>query len=116
MEIEETDRTIARTILDNANLQSRIDQIKIHRLGTRKPGKIRPLKIRFPSEAGVRRILQKVKDLKRVETMSSISLSFDKTARQMEEYKHLRHELLRRKQEEVDGLIIKYIRVIPKNN
>ena len=74
----------------------------------------RPLKVTLPNEADVLKIIKNAKKLKGLDKFKNISISFDRTPRQISYYQELKSELIERQNNGEMGLKIKYIHGVPK--
>lgn len=110
----EADQKLVEQIIHLACPYVKMEELKINRIGRTTTGKVRPLKIRFPSAADVKKVIQKVSDLKKIDTLSSMSYSYDRTPKQREQYRTIKMELLRRSEDGEVGLKIRHINGIPK--
>lgn len=74
----------------------------------------RPVKVIFHHEIDVIKCIRNVKKLKSSEHFQNISISFDRTPRQLNLYKQLKHEMDERARNGETNLKIKYVNGIPK--
>nr|CAI5829945.1 unnamed protein product [Callosobruchus analis] len=87
-----------------------------HRLGTfnlnrEKP---RPIKVSLPDESAVLKVIRNCKKLKNSDKYKHISISFDKTPRQIGFYQDLKNQLIVRQNNGESNLKIKYVQGTPK--
>lgn len=90
-----------------------INDIKPIRLGRHIPNKTRPIKVTLESEEQVRQIIGKAKDLKSQQRFTGIFVSFDKTPRQIEQYRQVKNELEERKNKGESNIKITYFNGVP---
>lgn len=110
----EVDQNIIREIIETSGMKIDNKDVKISRIGRPAPGKIRPLKIRFNSAENVRQVISKAKEMKKKQNMSTLAFSYDRTPKQVQEYKIIKNELTNRMSEGEEGLKIKYIKGVPR--
>lgn len=87
---------------------------KVIRIGKPNTTKARPLRITLNSSKEVRSLFFKAKELKKNTKFSDYALGFDKTRREIEEYKALRQQMQERITSGEENLRIKYFRDVPK--
>lgn len=103
-------------ILKTVGSSINIDHINVQRLGkygtdARRP---RPLRIILPSEREIGFLLKNSNKLKTNQKYKNISISTDKTPRQINAYRELKKELEERRSHGESNLMIKYHNGIPK--
>lgn len=113
-EKQEADRCLARKIIEVACPRVKMEDVRVFRIGSERPGKTRPLKIRFPEISNVRDVIHNIPMLRSDAALTNLAFSYDKTPAQVKEYKDLKAELTRRMQEGEADLKIKYFGSIPK--
>nr|CAI5841176.1 unnamed protein product [Callosobruchus analis] len=90
----------------------------IRRIGKYDPSrpatKPRPIKVSLPSAEQVLELIKKSPALKNSEEFKNISVSYDRTPRQMQLYKEVRKQLDDRKNGGESNIRIKYVNGIPK--
>lgn len=91
-----------------------ISDIKPVRLGHYDANKCRPIRISFSSEEPVHTIIRHAKNLKKNRKYKDVSISFDRTKRQLEHYRNLKVELSERIKSDETNYKIKYINGIPR--
>ena len=101
---------ILRVIEPDLNTQN----IKPIRLGIFNNTKNRPIKISLNDEKHVNNVIRKTNILKNNRAYKNISISFDRTPRQIEHYRQLKKELKEREDSGEQNLKIKYVKGIPK--
>lgn len=108
------DTTNVKNVLNFMSEDTNALDIKPIRLGKYLPnmGKPRPIKVVFKDEQIVHNIINKSRQLKNSE-FSYVSISPDRTPKQIEYYKTLKNELNERKAKGENNLTIKYINGIP---
>lgn len=110
----ELDKTEIVNILHAIDPEANVLNIKPIRLGHFNTTKIRPIKISLDDEKHVHNIIRKVNILKNNRTYKNISVSFDRTPRQIEHYRTVKKEFIERKEAGEHNLKIKYVKGIPK--
>lgn len=103
-------QNIVRALLPDINT----DDIKTLRIGHYDVDKCRPIKISLPSEDLVHNVIRHAKNLKKKPKYKNISISFDRTKRQLEHYKDLKSQLSQRIMAGETDYKIKYINGTPK--
>lgn len=101
---------IMQTLLPNANFQD----IKPVRLGRYNSDKCRPLRITLPNEDIVHNSIRSVMNLKKSQEYKAISISLDRTPRQIQYFKKVKKELEDRVNAGENDKILKYVNGIPK--
>lgn len=96
------------------NLDIKVDDIQLYRLGRPNEVKPRPVKVIFSSNNIASTIISQAKHLKTSQQFSHISISSDKTPRQMEDYRRIKQQLNERIQAGESNIKIKHINGIPK--
>lgn len=92
-ERNEHDLSSARMILGNISTDVDTDRIEVHRVGRYVKDRPRPLKIKLGSVKDVHLIIKKVRKLRDIEEFKHISISYDKTIRQVTYYKKVKADL-----------------------
>ena len=110
----EADIVLASDILRKTNPDANIQGIKVFRVGRENPAKIRPMKVVLQSSNEVKSLIRRAKELKKNDLYKNISLSFDRTSKQIDEYKAMKRNLDSRIQSGETGLVIKYMSGCPK--
>lgn len=113
--IAEENNTI-KNVLSSISSNISLNNIRCHRLGkfNRVPGTPRPVKVVLNNSDEVYGLIKKFSTSKENNRHGDISLSFDRTPRQVELYKKLKLELEDRKNSGENGLKIKYSNGTPK--
>lgn len=115
------DEESVRKLLDDLNCAVNIsqDQLRVIRIGSRKEGGIRPLKIVLPSEEVVNKVVQNASRLRRMTQYGDIALSVDKTPIQRQQYRQTKEQLDARVARGERGLRIRQIgglaRIVKEN-
>lgn len=112
-EKKEADLRLVKEIIMTASPNLNMEDVKVQRIGKEKADRIRPLKIRLPSAENVKQILFKTVELKKQRNLSSIVFSYDRTPKQIDDYKQTKRELIRRTEVGENGLKIKYVKGVP---
>lgn len=89
------------------------DNVKCIRIGRVISSKIRPIKVIFPNESMVHEIIKKCTDSKFKDAFKGITLSFDRTPKQIDYFHSLKNELKDR-QDKGDQVAIKYKNGVPR--
>lgn len=110
----ENDKTEVTNILQVIDPDLNVPSMKPIRLGSYNTTKNRPIKISLNDEKDVHNVIRKVNVLKNNRSYKNISISFDRTPRQLEYYRNLRKNLKEREDGGENNLKIKYIKGIPK--
>lgn len=87
-----------------------LDQVRV---GKFMPGKSRPIKINVGNERQVATVIRNAKSLK-TSRFKQVSLSYDRTPRQLAYFRKVKEELVQRQNNGEDNIRIKYIHNIPK--
>lgn len=103
------DREIVNSILRSANIPD--SEFKIIRLGKYGVSNNRPLKIIFKNEGNVHAVIKKAKDIRREK---NISVSYDRTPKQIEYFRRLKESMNERIGNGETNLCIKYVDGRPK--
>ena len=101
---------IMQTLLPNTNF----DTIKLIRLGRYNSEKCRPIRITLPNEDIVHNSIRSVKNLTKCQEYKNVSISLDRTPRQIEYFKKVKKELEDRVNAGENDKIIKYFNGVPK--
>lgn len=101
---------IMQTLAPDANF----DNIKPVRLGRYNSDKCRPIRITLPNEDIVHNLIKSVKNFKKRREYKTISISLDRTPRQIEYFKNVKRELEDRVKAGENDKMIKFINAIPK--
>lgn len=107
------DKRVVTDILGVVKPGTCSDYIKPVRLGKFDKNKSRPIKIELNNEQEVVNIIRNVKKLKNSRDFVGMSLSYDRTPKQIAYYKKLRKELEERQEAGESNLKIKYERGVP---
>lgn len=112
----ENDKITALDIINNLMPNNQIDpaSIKVFRLGKFFTGKSRPMKVVCGSSEVASKVLLNAKCLKTKPGLSNLSLSSDKTPRQLQEYRETKQRLMDRLAAGETNLKIKYINGSPR--
>lgn len=103
---------LLKSITPNAET-SEISMFRLGRYNKTAPNS-RPIKVTFRDVSDVHAVIRDARKLRSNEKYKNISISFDKTPRQVESYKVLKRELVERSVNGEKNLKIKYVRGIPK--
>ncbi|KAJ3652311.1 hypothetical protein Zmor_018289 [Zophobas morio] len=90
------------------------DNIKIQRLGRRSDTKARPIKIILRNDLEVLSFIKNAKTLRNSPEHKKVSISFDKTPRQIDYYKQVKNDMLIRLNNGETNLRIRHVNGIPK--
>nr|CAI5825417.1 unnamed protein product [Callosobruchus analis] len=112
----EREKTFIKNMIQAVDSEVELPDLRPVRLGLFTTGKNRPIKIVLSSEDHVHRLIRKSKVLKTHKDYKKkkLSISFDRTPRQLEFYRNLKIELENRKQAGEANLHIKYVKGIPR--
>lgn len=90
--------------------------IKFHRIGkfTNGATRPRPIKVTLSDRSAVNNLVKNAKKLKDTQQYSNVTVSYDRTPRQISHYRELKKTLTNRLNNGETGLKIKYIQGIPK--
>lgn len=110
----EQDKTEVANILRVIEPELNTQNIKPIRLGIFNNTKNRPIKISLNDEKRVHSVIRKANVLKNNRSYKNISISLDRTPRQIEHYRKLKKELKEREDGGEQNLRIKYVKGIPK--
>ena len=93
-----------------------VDSISFNRLGkfNLNSNRSRPIKVTFQNESTVHKLIKNSSRLKESERFKNVSVSFDKTPKQISYYQELKQQLTEREREGERNLKIKYIQGVPK--
>lgn len=111
------DVTEVSLLLKSVDPGTDVSGVKPRRLGrydSSNATKPRPILVTLDSESAVHAVIRNSKILKNIADYSRVSISFDKTPRQLQVYRDLRVELQTRTAAGETDLRIKYIRGVPK--
>lgn len=111
---DESELKNIQDIIKSVCPEIKMDGLKIRRVGIRNANKTRPLKVTLHSHSEVRNVFFRAKDLVKIPEYRHLALGFDKTARQIAEYKSLKDEMQKRMDNGEKNLRIKYFRDIPR--
>lgn len=90
-------------------------EIKAFRIGKESTtNTIRPIKVILPSEKQVHAVIKKAKELRSNSSYKSVSISFDRTPKQIDHYRQLKKNLEERMKNGETNLKIKYTNGYPK--
>lgn len=108
------DRRKVSEIINALSPELDVENTKISRLGRFDDSKNRPIKVTLENEVHVNMIIRKAKFLKSHNLYKTISMSLDRTKRQMQYYKKVREELSEKINAGETNCKIKYINGVPK--
>lgn len=108
------DEYIVSDILLKILPEFQTNNLKPVRLGRYNQDKIRPIKVPLESEKLVHDVIHKRKALKNTESYKHVSVSFDRTPRQIELYRSVKSQLMDQINSGDKNYHIKYINGIPK--
>lgn len=111
---KDSDTALATDVILKAYPDVKLQDVKVFRIGRQDPLKKRPIKVVLGSANDVSAIIRHANQLKKLDQYKQYSLSFDRTPKQIAEYKALKETLLLRSQKGENNLKIKYIGGIPK--
>lgn len=112
-ETMEQDKILLKNILETAGYTATLN-IRINRIGKSISNKARPLKVTLEKTDQVTDVLRKAKEIKIALNMGNISLSADRTPRQVEYYRQVKKSLDDRINNGETNLRIRYIAGLPK--
>lgn len=111
---KESDRNTITEILQEVQPDQQFEITNNMRLGRYQINKVRPIKVCLKNEEQVHKIIKSAKLLKNKPNFGHIAISFDRTKRQIEQYKTIKDELIRRHNLGDTNCRIKYINGNPK--
>lgn len=108
------DTTTVQDLLTHLNVSdSNIKPFRLGKCDTSRTVRSRPIKIQLSSPDTVLYVLRKFKTIKSMEKFSKLSLSSDRTPRQIAYYKSIKSDLDARTEKGESNLTIKYINSVP---
>ena len=110
----ERDQSSVKDILKCINPSFDDDNIKIQRLGRRSDTKARPIKIILRNDLEVLSFIKNAKTLRNSPEHKKVSISFDKTPRQIDYYKQVKNDMIIRLNNGETNLRIRHVNGIPK--
>lgn len=113
-DVVESERNDVNKILKCIIPDNNIPVLNIKRMGVYNNSKCRPIKLFLEDEKLVKNYIMKSAALKKNRAFQKIYCSFDRTPRQIEYYKDVRKELVRRQESGESDIRIKYFKGIPK--
>ena len=108
------DKALVTDILNSANIPAQHVNLKPIRLGRYSLGKNRPIKVSLESEDHVRMIIKKARELKNMDRFKHISISLDRTPKQIDDYRNVKKIFEERKNNGETDIKIKFINGCPK--
>lgn len=108
------DREELTAVLHVIKPRFNIDTLNPTRVGRFSATKSRPVKIRLASDDQVADIIRNAKALKNSQYKNKVSISFDRTPKQLSFYRSVKAELTERRNSEERNLRIKYVNGVPK--
>lgn len=111
---KEEDTKAAIELINSLCPEVKTEGWKVFRVGLKTPHKPRPIKIITSSPAEVTSVIRQAKELRKNASYTKVTLSYDRTPKQILEYKNLRTSLMQRIQQGESNLKIKYYNGIPK--
>ncbi|KAJ3657714.1 hypothetical protein Zmor_009499 [Zophobas morio] len=110
------DLSAVNSVLESIKPDPAVPEFKLQRLGRFLPhnSKTRPIKVTFGDESDVHKFIREAKKLKGNPSFGAISLSFDRTTKQIEAYKQLKQQLDARIATGEKDLKIRYVKGLPK--
>lgn len=108
------DKALIADILNTANIPTQNVNLKPIRLGKYTPGKNRPIKINLESEDHVHLVIKKARELKNMDRFKHISISLDRTPKQIDDYRNVKKIFDERKNNGETNIKIKYINGYPR--
>lgn len=109
------DEIAVKSILGTLPVQVNVNHIEVYRLGRfdGNSNRIRPLRVKFSNVKDVHTIIKHAKHIRNSSQFNNISISLDRTVRQVNYYKKLKAEMSDRIANGEGSLAIKYKRGIP---
>lgn len=108
------DNLTVTDIIKTAYPNSPTHDIRVIRVGRNNPDKPRPLKVIMKSASDVSTIIRHAKEIKKSEDYKLISINFDRTPKQIAEYRDLKATLRTRQKNGENDIKIKYLNGCPK--
>ena len=97
---EQDNENVCDSVMKVMEELSEKPRLEADRLGKKKEGQIRPVKVTFTSAAAVQQILAKSRNLRRTEKFKEVFLSPDRTLEQRAEHRELVAQLKKKAEEE----------------
>ena len=107
------DMDTVSTILNVADTDSNINNIRVQRLGKYSQGRCRPVKVLLTSEEEVFHFLRGAKNLNNSVQHKTIRMSSDKTPKQLQYLKMLQTQFQERRNNGEEGLRIRHYNGVP---
>lgn len=103
-------------LLSAVSTENTLTYLGYHRLGkyALNNTRPRPLKVTLENENDVLKIIKNTNNIKQINDFKNVSISFDKTPRQISFYQELRRQLTERQMNGETNLTIRYIQGVPK--
>lgn len=108
------DTVTATDIILKAYSDAKVENIKVFRVGRENHLKARPIKVILESSVDVKAVIRRAKEVRKIDFYKNISLGYDRTPKQIEEYKQLRTTMDSRLLNGETNLKIKYYNGFPK--
>lgn len=113
-ETDENDQELVQEMFTNHCPDVNTHGLKTFRISHVTPNKIRPLKVILSSSAEVSKVIKQAKVIKLMDKYRNFSFSFDRTRKQIDEYKMLKATLIQRSLKGEKNLRIRYFQGTPK--
>ena len=110
----EEDINMAKDIISKSSPGTNTQGIRVFRIGREGPSKKRPIKVILESANEVKNIIRNAKELKKIDKYTNISLSFDRTPKQIAEYNTMKETLTTRLRNGETNIKIRYVNGFPK--
>lgn len=113
-DLMEGERSEINRIIKCISPDFNIPTLNFKRIGVYNNNKCRPIKLFLEDEKLVKNLVMKSGALKKNRSFQKIYCSFDRTPRQIEHYKEVKGELLRRQDGGESNIVIRYVKGVPK--
>lgn len=112
----EADKVELSSVLKSCVPTMDLSTMRPHRLGRYSPtqSRPRPIKVTLASVSDVHSLIKNTNKLKNTPNYSKISISYDRTPKQLSTYKKLKQQLNDRISSGENNITIKYVRGVPK--
>ncbi|KAJ3660024.1 hypothetical protein Zmor_011680 [Zophobas morio] len=107
------DTTLVSDIISIVGLTEEVKPVRLGKFDGSKQHRSRPIRVRLSSSNAVHTVIRNAKKIRAVETFSALSVSFDRTPRELNFYKSVKEELNTRRLNGETNLQIKYRNGIP---
>lgn len=112
--IKEDDKNTVINVINAICPNNEAECTELTRLGKYQSTKIRPIKVTLSNDKQVLSVIRNAKNLRNNRVYRNISISYDRTKRQIEYYKSLKAELDERRSQGEHDCKIKYFNGVPK--